>query len=192
MLENEITQRWSQLDISIIQRENQVLSVALSCTNPHSRAHMWRQIHKSLYCFHKVPRKKTVYCWPHLLSHDCKLLLGAESLHLKEDKCSPHPHFGGQLNLFDSCPSAVRWCTVFIGLRDYSTFLFGDAEAACEAGFPYFQAPDKQRPPKIKQISLFAAVPSISFFQRRLRAKQVYYLLNGTAQADVGKRPNTL
>lgn len=32
-----------------------------------------------------------------LPSHDCKLHFGAESQHLKEDKCSPHPHFGGQL-----------------------------------------------------------------------------------------------
>lgn len=51
-----------------------------------------------------ISRKRTVLeaapvGYLHLLSHDCKLHLSAESPHLKEDKCSPHPHFGGQLML---------------------------------------------------------------------------------------------
>lgn len=51
-----------------------------------------------------------------------------------------HTHRIFSATVFGFCPSSLRLCPVFIGLRDYWTFLFRHTEHACQVGFHYSQS----------------------------------------------------
>lgn len=51
-----------------------------------------------------------------------------------------HTHTIFSATVFGFCPSSLRLCPVFIGLRDYWTFLFRHTEHACQVGFHYSQS----------------------------------------------------
>lgn len=51
-----------------------------------------------------------------------------------------HTHTIFSATVFDFCPSSLRLFPVFIGLRDYRTFLFRHTEHACQVGLHYSQS----------------------------------------------------